>query len=47
MVALRGEIEEYAPCPDCSPTIDASFWRYDGTRATPPDPARVREMLRG
>jgi hypothetical protein len=46
VVGLRGEIEEYAACPDCNP-VDAGFWRHDGTRVTPPDPARVREMMRG
>ena len=44
--ACAVRFEEYAPCPDCHPTVDASFWRYDGTRAAPPDPARVREMMR-
>lgn len=38
--------EEYAPCPDCN-QADVSFWRHDGTRFTPPDPSRVREMMRG
>ena len=41
----RGEIEEYAPCPECSSAIDGSFRRFDGTKMTPPDPAQVREML--
>ena len=40
----KGEIEEYAPCPDCS-TVDASFRRHDGTWARPPDPSKVREMM--
>ena len=42
---LRGEIEEYAACPDCNPTLDTSHWRYDGTRAAALDPARVRELI--
>lgn len=38
--------EEWAPCPDCGTKIDASFWRqHNGTRFTPPDPARVRQMM--
>lgn len=37
--------EEYAPCPDCNDQ-DASFWRADGTKASPPSPERVREMMR-
>jgi hypothetical protein len=41
------KVEEYAPCPDCHGSVDASFWRADGTRAVPPDPARVREMMKG
>lgn len=41
----KGEIEEYAPCPDCS-TVDASFRRHDGTWSRPPDPEKVREMMR-
>lgn len=36
--------EEYAPCPDCNDQ-DASFHRFDGTRAAPPSPAKVREMM--
>ena len=38
--------EEWAPCPDCNHG-DVSFWRPDGTKFRPPDPARVREMMRG
>lgn len=41
----QGDVEEYAPCPDCS-TVDASFRRYDGTWLRPPDPTKVREMMR-
>jgi hypothetical protein len=40
-----GEIEEYAPCPDCASDIDASWRRFDGTWARPPDPEKVRQML--
>lgn len=36
--------EEWACCPDCN-TADVAFWRHDGSRFTPPDPARVREMM--
>lgn len=36
--------EEYAPCPDCNHQ-DPTFYRFDGTRASPPDPAKVREMM--
>jgi len=43
----RGEIEEMAPCPDCNAGVDTSFWRGDGTKFRSPDPARVREMMRG
>lgn len=38
--------EEYAPCPDCNPA-DASFRRFDGTMANPPDPAKVRQLMEG
>jgi hypothetical protein len=37
-------IEEYAPCPDCS-TVDASYRSISG-RVMPPDPERVRELMR-
>ena len=46
VVAKREQFDEYAPCPDCHP-VDASFFRYDGSRMVPPDPARVREMMKG
>lgn len=36
--------EEWAACPDCH-SVDASFVRY-GSRFVPPDPARVRQILR-
>jgi hypothetical protein len=42
----NGEMEEYAPCPDCNSGCDASFRRPDGYLVTPPDPSRVREMMR-
>lgn len=29
---LDEEIEEMKPCPSCNSTVDASFWRADGTR---------------
>lgn len=35
-----------AVCPDCNSGADAGFWRADGSRFFPPDPARVREMMR-
>lgn len=41
----HGHIEEYAPCPACSPEIDGSFRRHDGTMARVPDPEKVRELL--
>ena len=37
--------EEVAPCPDCNPTLDASYFRHDGTRFRPMDPAAVRDTL--
>lgn len=37
--------EEYAPCPDCAGNVDASFRRFDGSLAVPPDPAAVRKLL--
>lgn len=37
--------DEYAPCPECASTVDASFFRHDGTKFVPPDPARTREMM--
>jgi hypothetical protein len=46
-VLVQVQPEGYAPCPDCHGSVDASFWRTDGTRAVPPDPARVREMMKG
>lgn len=45
-VLVESEPDRYAVCPDCS-TVDVSFWRHDGTRFVPPDPGRVREMMRG
>jgi hypothetical protein len=45
-VVPDAELEEYAPCPECG-AQEISFWRFDGSRASVPDPARVREMLRG
>lgn len=39
--------EEYAPCPACSPHLDTTFYRHDGTPVRPPDSARVREMMNG
>lgn len=38
-------MEEYAPCPDCNTTVDASFRRADGRMVEPLDPALVRERL--
>lgn len=38
-------IDETAPCPDCNAGCQAFHRRPDGSRAVPPDPARVREML--
>ena len=35
-------VEEFAPCPDCNPDCNT---RREGFRS--PDPARVRERLRG
>lgn len=46
VVCLRGEIEEYAGCPDCN-AVQITYYRADGTRWTSPDPARVREMMKG
>jgi hypothetical protein len=37
--------EEFAPCPDCN-TADVGFWRGDGSRFNPPDPAQVRRRMR-
>jgi len=37
--------DQYAPCPDCNSDVDAGFWRADGSRFTPLDPARVRERM--
>lgn len=39
-----GEIEEWAPCPECS-KVDASYRTFDGSMFRPPDPAQVRERL--
>jgi hypothetical protein len=44
-VLVQSEPEAYAACPDCHSSLDASFWRVDGTRFVPPDPARVRELM--
>jgi hypothetical protein len=41
----RGEMEEYACCPDCGTHMDSSFYRYDGTKAEALDPQRVRELM--
>jgi hypothetical protein len=38
-------IEEVAPCPDCGTHIEASYFRYDGTKFQPTDPAKVRELM--
>jgi Zn ribbon nucleic-acid-binding protein len=38
--------EEMAPCPNCNASADAGFWRADGTRFRPPDPAQVRERIK-
>lgn len=40
-----GSYEEFATCPDCNTTADASFRRQDGTRFVPPDPASARTMM--
>lgn len=37
-------IEEYAPCPDCGPDLQASR-RPDGSMFVPPDPGAVRARL--
>ena len=42
----KGEVDEHAPCPDCNPTADTSFYRTDGTRARALDLVQVRERLR-
>ena len=34
-IEADGQLEEYAPCPDCGPSVPYT-----------PDPARVREMMR-
>lgn len=44
--SIEHGIEEYAPCPDCSPSLDASFHRFDGTPVRTPDAARTRELMR-
>jgi hypothetical protein len=36
--------DQYAPCPDCGPA-DVHWWRPDGSRASCPDPAQVRELM--
>ena len=38
--------EEMAPCPACHANpMAAGFWRYDGTRANPPEPKAVRAAM--
>ena len=37
--------EEFAPCPDCNPTANTGFWRWDGTRFNSPDSGLVRRRL--
>jgi hypothetical protein len=37
--------EEFAPCPDCNSGAVVGFWRADGSRFNPPDPAQVRRRL--
>lgn len=38
-------IEEMAACPDCNPSVDASFHRGDGSKFRPIDPAKTRELM--
>ena len=40
-------MEEFAPCPDCNSGASVGFWRADGSRFNPPDPAQVRRRLQG
>jgi hypothetical protein len=39
--------EEFAPCPDCNSGASVGFWRGDGSRFNPPDPAQVRRRIQG
>jgi hypothetical protein len=43
-IVPKGEIEEYAACPDCNADTDVSYWLM-GRKVTPPDPAQVRARL--
>jgi hypothetical protein len=42
--AKHGNLEEFAPCPDCGPK-EVSHYRYDGQLIRAPDPERTREMM--
>lgn len=37
--------EQYACCPDCNSDANIAYWRHDGTRFIPLDPARIRELM--
>lgn len=38
-------IEEMAPCPECNPTVDTTFYRPDGSKFVAPDPGLVRDRM--
>jgi uncharacterized protein with PIN domain len=41
----RSPYEEWAPCPECNPTVSGNYWRWDGTRHQVLSPAEVRELI--